>query len=275
MVERGYVNSAAFFNSSGKQEDRSTSMDVHTDPDKEKQVPGQVFLLRELLELAPRADILDRQIVILTVLAGLVALGGLFLNSPAVVIGAMVINPLLEPIYAGVVFLANGEGKKFLRHVKVLTVLIVLVIAVSAIVTGVLTLFTPLPITPEILSRLEYQEISAILAIILGIIAIVAHKRGFVTAVIGVGISVALIPPVVVTGITIVLLPSRVFDAFSLLLSNIFGLFTGMLIAVIALGVGPRDRRNLALTRSNVYLMTGIAAGLLLIIFLMTILVKH
>jgi uncharacterized hydrophobic protein (TIGR00341 family) len=250
-------------------------MDVPPDPDKENHGHGQVFLLRELLDLAPRADLLDAQLVTLTVLAGLVALGGLFMNSPAVIIGAMVINPLLEPIYAGVVFLANGAWNKFLRHVKVLAVLVVLVIAVSAVVTGVLTLFTPLSITPEILSRLEYQEISAILAVILGIIAIVAHKRGFVTAVIGVGISVALIPPVVVTGIMIVLLPSRVFDAFSLLLNNILGLFTGMLIAVVALGVGPRDRTKLALTRSNVYLMACIAAGLLLVIFLMLLLVKH
>ncbi len=71
--------------------------------------PNQVFLLQELLDLAPRADILDSQFVVLTVLAGLVALGGLFLNSIAVIIGAMVISPLLEPIYAATVFLANGS----------------------------------------------------------------------------------------------------------------------------------------------------------------------
>ncbi len=73
-----------------------------------------------MLVLAPRADILDSLLVILTVLAGLVALGGLFLDSPAVIIGAMVISPLLEPIYAGTVFLANGNVKKFFRHIKVL-----------------------------------------------------------------------------------------------------------------------------------------------------------
>jgi uncharacterized membrane protein len=157
----------------------------------------------------------------------------------------------------------------------VLVVLVILVIAVSAVVTAVFSVFTSLPITPEILSRLEYQEISAVLAILLGIIAIVAHKRGFVTAVIGVGISVALIPPVVVTGITIVLLPSRFFDAFSLLLNNILGLLAGMLIAVVALGVGPRDRKKLALTRHNVYLMAGIVVGLLLVIFLTLSVVKR
>lgn len=89
-------------------------MDVPPDPEKEYSRPGDVFLLQELLDLAPRADILDLQILVLTVLAGIVALGGLFLNSPAIIIGAMIINPLLEPIYAGTVFLANGAGKNSL-----------------------------------------------------------------------------------------------------------------------------------------------------------------
>jgi uncharacterized hydrophobic protein (TIGR00341 family) len=244
-------------------------MDVPPDPEKEDARLGEVFLLQELLDLAPRADILDFQILALTVLAGIVALGGLFLNSPAIIIGAMVINPLLEPIYAGTVFLANGVGKKFIAHVKVLVILAGAVILTSALITTGLTFFTALPITPEILSRMEQQEVSAVLAILLGIIAIVAHKRGFVTAVIGVGISVALIPPVVVTGICIVLMPERILDAFTLVLNNILGLFAGMLIAVIALSVGPREKRKLALTRANVYLMTFTAAGLLLVIFLL------
>lgn len=237
--------------------------------------PDQVILLQELLELAPRADILDPQLVILTVLAGLVALGGLFLNSVAVIIGAMVISPLLEPIYAGTVFLANGSVRKFLRHVKVLGILIVTLIVVSAIITAFLTLIVTLPVTPEILSRLEQQEISALLAILLGITAIVAHKRGFVTAVIGVGISVALVPPAVVTGITMVLLPAQVFDALALTLNNVFGLFAGMMIAVIALNVGPRDKRKLQLTRKNVLLMMLGITGLLTIVFLMLRILRH
>ena len=244
-------------------------------PDPKETGPGQVVLLQELLDLAPRADILDPQLVVLTLLAGLVALGGLFLNSPAIIIGAMVINPLLEPIYAGTVFLANGARKKFLNHVKILGVLVIGVIVVSALVTALASTITPLPITPEILSRLEYQEVSAVLAILLGIIAILAHKRGFITAVIGVGISVALIPPVVVTGIAIVMLPDRIFDALSLVLNNILGLFAGMFIAVLALGVGPRNRAKLALARANVTLMTFSVAGLLLIIFLVLRILRH
>jgi len=237
--------------------------------------PPQVDLLEELLALAPRADILDPQLVILTVLSGLVALGGLFLNSPAIIIGAMVISPLLEPIYAGVVFLAYGNMKKFFRHVWVMAVLVTALIASSAFVTAIADLVTPLPITPEILSRLEFQEISAILAILLGITAIFARKRGFVAAVIGVGISVALVPPAVVTGIVAVLLPGRLFDALSLTMNNIFGLFTGMLIAILLLDIGPERRSGPDLSRVNVLLMLICIGGLLLVVFFMLLILKH
>ena len=60
-------------------------------------------------EIGLRTYFLDFQLIILTLLAGIVALFGLFLNNVAVIIGAMVISPLLEPIYAGTVFLAEEE----------------------------------------------------------------------------------------------------------------------------------------------------------------------
>jgi uncharacterized hydrophobic protein (TIGR00341 family) len=250
-------------------------MDQSPDPYDGHSGPPQVNLLKELLELAPRADILDTQIIILTVLSGLVALGGLFLNSVAVIIGAMVISPLLEPIYAGSVYLANGSMKKFLRHVKVMGVLVIALIASTVLVTAVLTLFTTLPVTPEILSRLENQELSAVLAILLGITAIFARKRGFVAAVIGVGISVALVPPVVVTGIVAVLQPGQILNALSLSLNNIFGLFAGMLIAILFLGVGPPDASEFNLSRVNIYLTLICIAGLLLLVFFILLVLRH
>jgi len=228
--------------------------------------PGGTILLEELLEDSPRTDFLDPQLVIFNLLAGIVALFGLFLNNVAVIIGAMVISPLLEPIYAGTVFLANGAFRKFLQHMRVVLVLVFLLIIASAAITWVLSIFLPLAITPEISSRLIQQEISAILAVLLGITAIFAHKRGFVSSVTGIGIAVALVPPAVVTGIIIVLLPTRLFDALSLTLNNIFGLYAGMLIAILALGAGPRSELKKKLTRKNVYIMLACVAGLLMII---------
>jgi len=227
---------------------------------------GATTLLEDLLEQNLRSDTPDPPLIILTILSGIVALMGLFLNNVAVIIGAMVISPLLEPIYAGTVYLASGSFKKFLSHLRVVLVLVLALILASSLVTGALSLFVPLTITSEISSRLIQQEISAILAVLLGITAIFAHKRGFISSVIGIGIAAALVPPAVVTGIALILLPARVFDALALTLNNVFGLYAGMLAGVLILGAGPRSSLQKKLTRKNVYFMLACITGLLLII---------
>lgn len=245
-----------------------------TETQKDQSAPGGTNLLDELLEQSPRSDILDVQLIVLTILAGIVAMFGLFLNNVAVIIGAMVISPLLDPIYAGTVFLANGAFKKFLNHVKVVMVLVLVLIIVTAGMTWTLSQVVSLPITPEISSRLIQQEISAILAIFLGITAIFAHKRGFVSSVIGIGIAIALVPPAVVTGITIILLPARTFDALALTLNNVFGLYAGMLIAILALGAGPKSEVRKKLTRKNVIFMLA-SVGVLLILIGYSLYLRH
>ena len=101
-----------------------------------------------------------------------------------------------------------------------------------------------LTITPEVLSQLGQKETSALLAVLPGITAMIAHKRDFVTAVIGVGIPVALVPPAVVAGVTMVLLPDHMIDTLSLTLNTIFGLFSGMLIAILVSGFGRSALKN-------------------------------
>ena len=243
-------------------------------PGKDSPRSGRTTLLEELLELGLRTDFLDFQLIILTLLAGIVALFGLFLSNVAVIIGAMIISPLLEPIYAGTVFLAEGEVRKFLEHLMVVLVLVLMLIMVSAVITGSYRFLFLWPLHPTSL-RLQQQDISAILAIVLGITAIFAHKRGFIASVIGIGVAVALVPPAVVTGIAITLLPTRIIDALSLTLNNIFGLFAGMLIAILALGIGPRSEAKKKLTRKNVYLMLACVACLLIIIWYSLSILHH
>jgi hypothetical protein len=53
-------------------------------PGKDSPPSGKTTLLEELLELGLRTDFLDFQLIVLTLLAGIVALFGLFLNNVAV-----------------------------------------------------------------------------------------------------------------------------------------------------------------------------------------------
>ncbi|MFA5347850.1 MAG: hypothetical protein WC294_06915 [Methanoregula sp.] len=95
--------------------------------------------------------------------------------------------------------------KKVFQHIKVLMVLVVVLINCICPCHRVPEYNHNLTGHPEIFSRLERQDISAIPAILLSIPAIVAHRRGFVTAVTGSGYRSPWYPPAVVTGITNVL----------------------------------------------------------------------
>lgn len=181
-------------------------------------------------------DRLDIELIALVTLSGIVALIGLFLNNIPIIIGAMVISPLVEPIYLSAIFLANGNLFKFYRHMGILFILLAILVFTSALITFIASRAIALPLTSEILSRTDINVVYTLLAIILGITTVIARRRGFITNVIGVGIAIALIPPAVVTGIAIIIYPNGVAGAFTLMLNNVFGLFIGMMLAFLIPG---------------------------------------
>jgi uncharacterized hydrophobic protein (TIGR00341 family) len=229
----------------------------------------EATLLKELKKLGTKTDTLDRELVLLAVLAGIVALFGLFLNNVSVIIGAMVISPLLEPLYAGVVYLASGHPRVFLKHVFVLFCLIIVIILVSFLITYFGTLFQTLQVTPEIISRTTSIDIYTPLAILLGFTAVLSHKRGFITSVVGIGIAVALVPPAVVVGISSVIYPSGLIHAIQLTFNNILGMLAGMLICIILLGTGRRCEKGMQLSRNSALEILLAILGLLVITFLL------
>ncbi|MEN6609454.1 MAG: TIGR00341 family protein [Methanoregulaceae archaeon] len=184
---------------------------------------------------------LDMNKVSLAAIAGIVALIGLFLNNVGIIIGAMLISPLLGPIYAFAITTAVGDLKSMLRCTQILTVLIVLLIGIAAGITFILSLFMVLPVTAEIIARMDANSIYIVMAILLGLATIIALSKGIPEGVAGVAIAAALLPPAVVTGISAVLLPSGFIKALILTLQNVVGLITGSLIGVIVLKIGPRD----------------------------------
>lgn len=64
----------------------------------------------------------DIEFASLLLLAGLIALSGLLDNSAAVIIGAMLISPLMNPILSAALALLLGDGKMGKRAAIVLMV---------------------------------------------------------------------------------------------------------------------------------------------------------
>jgi len=142
---------------------------------------------------------MDVEYVALLVLAGLIALFGLLENSAAVIIGAMLISPLMNPILTAALALLLGDGNLGKRCASVLGISIATVIAVTWVVASL----TPLKqATPEVLARTSPNLLDLFIAFLSGLAGTLALRGGSVTLTIlpGVAIAVAVVPPLAVVG---------------------------------------------------------------------------
>ncbi|MEM8524546.1 MAG: DUF389 domain-containing protein [Bacteroidota bacterium] len=123
---------------------------------------------------------------------------GLDLNSPAVIIGAMLISPLMSPILG--VGLAVGINDKNMLYVSLQHYAVAILIAL--ITSYIYFSFTPLgDVTKEILARTKPTTLDVLIAFAGGVAGIISGSRKDQSnAIPGVAIATALMPPLCVTG---------------------------------------------------------------------------
>ncbi len=130
-----------------------------------------------------------------TVIASL----GLVQNSGPVVIGAMLVSPLMMPIYGLSAGIVRGDASLFFRGLKAEVGGVVLAI-LFGMLFGSLPLLTDL--TPEISARLEPNLLDLLVAVFAGFAGTWAVVDERISPVLpGVAISTAIIPPLAVCGI--------------------------------------------------------------------------
>ncbi|MDD3591955.1 MAG: TIGR00341 family protein [Sulfurovum sp.] len=134
----------------------------------------------------------------LVILSTIVASIGLIENNVAVIIGAMVIAPLLGPNIALSFAAVTGDTELMLSSVK--TVLAGLSIAI--VLPIFIGYFSDLPFdTPELLSRTDLKLDMFLLALASGAAAALSVTTGLSSAMVGVMVAVALLPPAATLGI--------------------------------------------------------------------------
>lgn len=147
-----------------------------------------------------RADIpLVGHTVWILIFAIVIASVGLNVNSPAVVIGAMLISPLMGPIMGLGMGTAINDSVMLRRSLRNLAVMI----GVSVFTSYIYFLLSPLKeITPELEARTYPTLLDVLVAISGGLALIVARtKKGTILSVIvGVAIATALMPPLCTAG---------------------------------------------------------------------------
>ncbi|MDX1410343.1 MAG: DUF389 domain-containing protein, partial [Saprospiraceae bacterium] len=123
---------------------------------------------------------------------------GLDLNSPAVIIGAMLISPLMAPIVGVGLGIGTTDYATLgisLRHFAI-------AIGIALFTSTLYFLITPLgTVTPEILARTEPTILDVAIAVFGGVAGIIsASRKDKSNAIPGVAIATALMPPLCVSG---------------------------------------------------------------------------
>jgi uncharacterized hydrophobic protein (TIGR00271 family) len=138
-------------------------------------------------------SLLDVPYVIMNTLAAVIACYGLFANSPAVVIGAMIIAVLLGPITGVALALTDGDTA-LLR--KALTAIFGGAIAVMTIAFILGLIHKDIPITNEIMARTAPNIVDLMVALAggaAGAYATISPRLS--VSFVGVAIATALVPP--------------------------------------------------------------------------------
>ena len=140
--------------------------------------------------------------IIMNCLAATVATYGLFSNSPAVVIGAMIIAMLLGPISSLALGIIEGSVNLILKSLLTL-ITGVLTVCLTSAFWGWLHISSPL--TNEIMARTSPNLMDLMIALAGGMAGALSlmHKR-LATAFVGVAIATALVPPLASASILLV-----------------------------------------------------------------------
>jgi len=186
--------------------------------------------------------------VTMTLISAFVATAGLLLDSPAVVVGSMVIAPLIGPALGASVGTVVNDEEMVRQGLAYQALGIGLAIAGSAVLAWFLKTVNLVPpgltltSVGEINERLAPDLLSLIIALGAGVAGVLSLSTGVSTALVGVMIAAALIPPAAAAGIALAWgLPLAGLGSTVLVLVNITSVNLAGLVTLWYMGYRPGE----------------------------------
>ncbi|NJN57386.1 MAG: TIGR00341 family protein [Leptolyngbyaceae cyanobacterium SL_5_9] len=136
--------------------------------------------------------------VMMVLLSAIIAAIGLLRDNATIITGAMVIAPLLGPNMALSLATTLGDRSLALRAVRIGTIGIAIALSFSWAVGALVTID---PTIPEIAFRTRVRGSDVVLAIASGVAGALSFTAGATSAIVGVMVAVALLPPLVSFGL--------------------------------------------------------------------------
>lgn len=225
----------------------------------------------EVIRSLNQVGILGNDYLLLTVLSSVIATFGLVLDSAAVIIGAMLIAPLMAPILHCALSLVRGNVRQVGRALLTLAVGAVFAIGLSSLLgtlvsTGAYNFLEELP--REVLGRTQPNLFDLVVALAGGTAAAYAISQPHLsTALPGVAIATALMPPVCTVGIG---LSQGRFDvsggAMLLFLANIAAILFASSLTFALVGFRPALPERRLSVLAPVLLIEGVLVLLLIVV---------
>lgn len=148
--------------------------------------------------------------VLLIIVSVVTATAGVLLDSPAVVVGSMVIAPIVGPAMAASVGTVIDDRELALRGLKLQALGGVIAITSASLFALALRLSGVVPLTAEevfaiseVRERLAPDVLSLVIALGAGAAGAVSLSSGVSSVLVGVMIAAALVPPIAVVGIAL------------------------------------------------------------------------
>ena len=180
----------------------------------------------------------DTDFFIMMGLAATIATYGLLQGSAAVIIGAMLVAPLFTPILAGSLAIVQGDIRLVRLSLEAALKGIALAIGIAVVLTALSPLRT---LTTEITSRTSPNLFDLAVALASGAAgAYAVARKDVATALPGVAIAAALVPPLCVIGVGIAVGDPRVTGGSTLLfVTNLIAIILAGSVTLLLLGFRP------------------------------------
>ncbi len=200
-----------------------------------------------------------RYVFMIMMSAGIAVLG-LLLSSPAVVIGAMLISPLMSPI------LGLGFGLALFDFAEMRRAVLALAIGslVAVLFTALIVVASPLKTaTAEILARTRPNLFDLLVALFAALAGTFAIIRGKGDTIVGVAIATALMPPLAVVGYGLATWNMAVLGgSLALFFTNLFTIALAATILARLFGFGHFLSSQQSLTQTTLLLLVFIAMSI-------------
>lgn len=197
------------------------------------------------------------------VLSAVVATGGVAASSPAIIIGAMIIAPLMMPILGTSFAVTRGRPRQALKALAVAASGALVVVLVACLVTALLPAGVPLTGNVEVESRVAPRVVDLVVAVASGLVGALAVARDDIGETLpGVAVAVSIVPPLCVVGAALTQgALAMAGGALLLFFVNFFSIQLAGNLAFFLMGFGRRDRAGAVARR--VWYATAIVGTLL------------